>query len=184
MKYRKSERWACKAVGLNRATGQYRPKPKCDEGVRKRLQELAEKRRRWGSPRLHLLLQREGLVRNHKRTERIYRDMGLSLRLRRHRKRRSHLRVVLPLPGRPDERWSMDFVFDQFEDGRRMKCFTIVDEFSRESLAVVPARSITGEDVAMILESIASERGYPGAIVSDNGPEFISRAMDEWAHEH
>ena len=78
----------------------------------------------------------------------------------------------------------MDFVFDQFEDGRRMKCFTIVDDFTRESLAIVPARSITGEDVAMILESIASGRDYPDAIVSDNGPEFTSKAMDEWAHEH
>lgn len=131
-----------------------------------------------------MLLQREGLVQNHKRTERIYKEMGLSLRLKKRKKRRSHLRVVLPLPSGPNERWSMDFVFDQFEDGRRMKCFTIVDDFTRECLALVPARSITGSDVALILDSIASIRGYPKAIVCDNGSEFTSKAMDKWAYDH
>ncbi len=182
--YEISDRRACRVVELSRSTSQYKPQPDGDGAVRERLQELAEKRRRWGSPRLHVLMQREGLIRNHKRTERLYREMGLSLRLRRHKKRRSHLRVVLPLPERPNARWSMDFLFDQFVDGRRMKVMTVVDDFTREALAIMPRRSISGQDVAGILDRVALGRGYPAAIVSDNGPEFTSKALDAWAYEH
>ena len=81
-------------------------------------------------------------------------------------------------------RWSMDFLFDQFVDGRRIKCMTVVDDFTREALAIVPSRSISGQDVTGILDQIADMRGYPGAIVSDNGPEFTSKAMDEWAYKN
>jgi len=182
--YEISDRRACRVMELGRSTSQYKPKPDGDEAVRERLQELAEKRRRWGSPRLHVLMRREGLIHNHKRTERLYREMGLSLRLRRRRKRRSHLRVVLPLPERPNARWSMDFMFDQFVDGRRMKLMTMVDDFTREALVIEPRRSISGQEVADILDRIAGERGYPEAIVSDNGPEFTSKALDAWAYEH
>lgn len=182
--YEISDRRACRVVDLNRSTAQYSPRPDGDGIVRERLNELAERRRRWGSPRLHLLMQREGLVRNHKRTERLYKEMGLSLRLRRHKKRRSHLRVVLPLPDKANARWSMDFLFDQFVDGRRIKCMTVVDDFTREALAVMPRRSISGREVAEILDQIANTRGYPEIIVSDNGPEFTSKAMDAWAYKN
>lgn len=121
---------------------------------------------------------------NHKRTERLYREMGLSLRLRKRKKRPSHLRVVMPAPTRPNERWSMDFVSDQLATGRRIKCFTLVDDCSRESPVIEVSHSITGCHLVEILDRIKEERPLPQVIVCDNGPEFTSKALDEWAHRN
>jgi len=132
---------------------------------------------------IHAVVQREGLVRNHKRTERVYyREMGLSLRLRRRKKRPSHLRVLMDAPDRPNERWSMDFVFDQLRDGRRLKCLTLGDDYTREALEIETGRAIGGKAVVEVLERVTAERGLPAAIVMDNGPEFTGKALDEWAH--
>jgi putative transposase len=122
------------------------------------------------------------LVVNHKRTERLYREMGLSLRLKKRKKRPSHLRVAMPAPSRPNERWSMDFIFDQLSAGRRIKCLTLGDDFTREALALEVGHSLTGGCVVMILDRLAAERGLPATIVMDNGPEFTSAALDSWAH--
>ena len=107
-----SERWACLIVGLCRGSYRYQAKPKNDEAIKKRLRELAELRRRFGSPRLHILLRREGYLINHKRTERLYKEEGLSLRRKTSRKRSSHVRVVMDRPERANQHWSMDFVSD------------------------------------------------------------------------
>lgn len=134
---------------------------------------------------IHAVVQREGLVRNHKRTERVYyRDMKLSLRLRRRKKRPSHLRVLMDAPNQPNEQWSMDFIFDQFVDGRRFKCLTLGDDFTREALEIEAARSIGGKYVVEILDRVTAERGFPQVIVMDNGPEFTGKALDEWAHSN
>jgi len=177
-----SERRACRLTSLHRSTKQYRGKPDQDGELRKRMKELAEQRPRWGSPFLHAVLRREGLVVNHKRTERVYSELGLSLRTRKRKKRPSHIRVVMPEPARPNERWSMDFIFDQLLTGRRMKCLSVGDDFTREALVLEVGHSVTGSDVSDILDRLVEERGAPSSIVCDNGPEFTGAVLDAWAH--
>jgi putative transposase len=135
-----------------------------------------------GAPRLHVLLRREGWAVNHKRVERLYRQEGLSLRRKRRKKAASHLRVVLPAPTRINERWSMDFVTDSLVNGRRFRALTIVDDHSRESVAIESDFSLTGERVARLLDRLEAMRGLPEVITVDNGPEFAGRALDAWAY--
>jgi putative transposase len=176
-----STRRACDLVGLWRATYRYRCK-KADDGVlRQRLKYLAEQRRRFGCHRLHVILKREGLVINHKRTERIYREEGLSLRLKKRKKKIGMVRVKLPEPKRVNQRWSMDFVSDSLCTGRRFRALTVLDDFSRECLAIEVDTSIGGIRVVNTLERLAELRGLPEVITVDNGPEFAGRALDEWA---
>jgi len=106
----------------------YKSKKRDDSEIRQRLKELAHQRRRFGSPRLHILLRREGLVINHKCTERIYREEGLSLRQRKHRKTASVLRIEMPKAEETDHRWSMDFMSDCLHNGRRLRVLTVVDD--------------------------------------------------------
>ncbi len=179
-----SERRACQLMEMNRRTYRRPPSPDRDAELRRRLRELAEERRRFGSPRLHILLRREGLVVNHKRVERVYREEGLSLRLKRRRKRPSHLRVVAPGPTEPNQHWAMDFVSDSLNNGRRMRVLTVVDLWDRRSPCLEPDRSITGERVARMLETLRLKGECPQTIRLDNGPEFTSKALDRWAHEH
>nr|WP_175765588.1 IS3 family transposase [Burkholderia ambifaria] len=179
-----SERRACALIGLNRRTFR-RPVPSdADHEVRQRLRELAQQRPRFGSPRLHVLLCREGLVQNHKRTERLYREEGLSLRLKRRKKRPSHLRVVMPTPAGADESWSMDFVADALVHGRRIRMLTIIDTWNRECPHIEVDFSPTGVRVARVLEQLRQRGRRPNLIQVDNGPEFVSKALDAWAHEH
>lgn len=147
------------------------------------MRELAEQRKRFGSPRLHILLKREGLVINHKRTERLYREEGLALRKKRKRKGAAGARVILPSPKQTNERWSMDFVTDNIITGRRFRALTIVDDYSRECLAIEVDTSLGGRRVVAVLERLAQIRGLPGIITIDNGPEFAGRALDEWAYQ-
>lgn len=180
-----SQRRACSLIGISRNTLRYRSRRKMrDETLRKRMRELSERRRRFGSPRIHVLLKREGLVVNHKRTERIYAEEGLSLRVRKRKKRTAMARVELPSPERPNQRWSMDFVQDQLADGRRFRTLTIVDSFTRECPALEVDTSIGGKRVARVLDRLAFLRGLPEAITIDNGPEFTSNALDEWAYRN
>jgi putative transposase len=179
-----SERRACKIVGLCRNTYRYQAKPKNDDEIRARLRELAQKRRKAGAPMLHSLLRREGHLINHKRTERLYREEGLSLRLKKRKKRISHLRVVMDKPDRLNQHWSMDFVSDSLFSGRRFRVLTIVDDFSRECPALEVDHSLTGSRVTRVLERIALTRGLPEVITVDNGPEFVSKALDLWAYEN
>lgn len=179
-----SERRACVTVGLCRSSHRYQAKPKNDEAIRSRLRELAEQRRKFGAPRLHILLRREGHLINHKRTERLYKEEGLSLRLKKSRKRISHLRVVMDKPERINQHWSMDFVSDSLYNGRRFRVLTVVDNFSRECPVLEADHSLTGKRVSRVLERMALTRGLPEVITVDNGPEFISKALDLWAYEN
>lgn len=155
-----------------------------DQAVRQRLRELAQERPRFGSPRLHVLLRREGLVQNHKRTERLYREEGLSLRKRRRKKRPSHLRVVMPVPDGADQNWAMDFVSDSLANGRRLRMLTIIDVWNRQCPHIEVDFSLTGARVARVLEQLRLQGRCPALIQVDNGPEFVSRALDAWAHRH
>lgn len=170
-------------VGLCRNTFRYKPKPNNDEALRKRLKELSEQKLRYGCGRLHLFLQREGLVVNHKRTERIYREEGLTLRIRRRKKLASQGRVDQPKAMRINELWSMDFVSDALSNGRRIRLLPIIDTYTRECLRIEVDTSIGGQRVANVLSRVGAMRGLPDHIRVDNGPEFISNALDAWAYE-
>ena len=179
----RSIRKACLLVGMARASYDYRPvMAGHDEKLRERMRELAHQRRRFGCPRIHLLLRREGLVVNHKRTERIYREEGLSLRKRKGKKTAAMTRVILRTAERPNERWSMDFVTDSIVTGRRFRALVIVDDYSRECPAIEVDTSLGGRRVVQVLERLAETRGLPEVITIDNGPEFAGKALDEWAY--
>jgi putative transposase len=178
----RSIRKACILVGLSRASYDYRPVERRDEDLREKIRELAHQRRRFGCPRIHLMLRREGLVVNHKRTERIYREEGLSLRKRKRRKTAAMARVILPAPERPNERWSMDFVTDSIVTGRRFRALVIVDDYSRECPVIEVDTSLGGQRVVSVLEKLDEMRGLPEVITIDNGPEFAGKVLDEWAY--
>ena len=177
-----SERRSCKLTGLNRATCRYKPTAKDDGCVRERMRILAVQRPRFGAPRLTVLLRQEFGAVNHKRVERIYREESLQLPRKRGKKRGVSNRAnILIVPGEPNERWSMDFMSDSLCDGRRFRILTIVDDFTRECVAIEVGSGITGERVIRTLEWLKETRGLPGMLVTDNGPEFTSRAMLVWS---
>lgn len=180
-----SERKACSLVGLSRATMRYQSQCSREEHVLKeRIKDLALERRRFGYRRVHQLLRREGTQVNHKKVYRLYREAGLAVRQRKRRKGVMLERQPLRLPASANHTWSMDFVMDALAHGRRIKCLTIVDDFTKECLDIPVAHGISGEQVIRTLECIAAFRGYPKAIRTDQGPEFTSKVLDQWAYEH
>ena len=148
------------------------------------MKELINNNRNMGLPMLHPILRREGLVINHKRTERIYREQNLTIKFRKRSKRVSINRLELAEPIRPNQHWAMDFVQDSLWSGRKFKILTIVDIFGKESLALEADFSINGLRVTRVLEWLIVTRGLPEAITIDNGPEFAGQAMDAWAYQH
>lgn len=175
-----SERRACRLIGFSRMSQRYVGK-KDETIVRKRLKELAQEKRRYGCRRLHILLKKEGLVTNHKKTERLYNEMGLSIRTKKRKKLVNALRLALPLPTRPNQIWAMDFIHDSLREDHRLRCLTIIDVFTRECLAIEVATSIPGKGIVKILDILAERRDAPDTLVVDNGPEFTGRALGEWA---
>jgi len=149
-----------------------------------RIRDVAATRVRYGYRRVHVLLQREGWKVNHKRVYRLYRLEGLSLRFKTRKKRTSRVRVVPPAATAPNQHWSMDFMTDSLHDGRRFRVFTLVDTMTRESPTIVIDRSFSGQRVAEELGRLAGRTGLPKLIYVDNGPEFTSKALDEWAHRN
>ena len=149
-----------------------------------RLRELAAVRVRFGYRRLHVLLQREGWAVNHKRVYRIYGEENLMVRTKKHRKIASQARTPQGQAQLLNEQWSMDFVHDRMEEGRALRVLTVVDNFSRECLALEADRALSGDRVAATLDRVAQGRGYPESIRVDNGTEFYSQAMDRWAYRH
>jgi putative transposase len=149
-----------------------------------RIREIAATRVRYGYRRIHVLLVREGWKINHKRVYRLYCEEGLHLRRKRPRR---HVSAAHREPregaNRPNESWSMDFVSDALFDGRRLRALTVVDNYTRECLAIMVGSGITGEQVADVLGSIGLTRHLPDTIFCDNGPEFISKSLDKWAYE-
>ncbi len=176
-----SERRACKATGFCRMTMRYKTTRGDDDSLRERMKAIARERRRFGYRRLHVLLRREGFEVNHKRLFRLYREERLTVRRRGGRKRAIGTRAPMMIPLRPNERWSLDFVADQMTDGRRFRILAIVDDCTRECLALVADTSLSGVRVARELDRLLAERGRPNMIVSDNGSELTSNAILAWA---
>jgi putative transposase len=179
-----SERRACKIIGCVRMTVRYRSRRPDDAELRVRLRALAHERRRFGYRRLHVLLRREGFKVNHKRLFRLYREERLMVRRRGGRKRALGTRAPMLIPQWPNDRWSLDFVADQFIDGRRMRILVVVDDCTRECLALVADTSISGIRVARELDRLLAQCGKPRMIVSDNGTELTSNAILRWADDH
>jgi putative transposase len=145
---------------------------------------LAEQRRRFGYRRLTVLLRREGLRANHKRVYRVYREEGLAVR--RWRRKRLFRNATTPLPPttRLNQRWTMDFIEDRLVTGRKFRTFNVVDAFSRRGLVSEVDTSLPGSRVVEVLDRLAAQRGRPEEPVLDNGPEFIGRALTQWADAH
>jgi len=175
---------ACRYFGVHRALLRYVPTRAPQEALCARLRELAVAKPRWGSPRLTWRLRREGWAVNHKRIERLVRRERLLVGQRPRRKRAAVTRVPAPVPGRPDERWSMDFVRDTLADGRPYRIWALVDDKTREAPLVLVDRSLPATRVVEALDTLLLVRGRPDAIVCDNGPEFVSLALDQWASDH
>ena len=184
VEYKISERHACRLVGFARSTNRYRArKGERDMVVRARLKELAAKRMRSGYRRLTAMLLREGMKVNHKHVYRLYREERLALRIRQRRRIRWSGLPTNPAASRPNERWSIDFVGDCLSSGKVIRMLTVVDDYTRECLAIEVDTSLGGLRVGRALDRIANERGLPEAIVLDNGPEFRGRALAAWSEE-
>jgi len=179
----RSERKACRLVDLSRSTNRYKESGKDDQELRERMKELAHRHKRYGSPRLHALLKKEGKVKNHKRTERIYAEEGLAIRRKRKKKRIPSLRVPLPEASMPNETWSMDFVHDSCITGTKIKILTVVDDFTRSCPGLLTKSSIPGRGVTEFIDQRAFICGYPGSIRVDNGPEFRGKHFQQWAEQ-
>ncbi len=149
-----------------------------------RITELARTRVRYGYRRIYEILRREGWRINHKRVQRLYALMGLQVKIRRKIKRASHTRVPIAKPETVNEHWSMDFVADMLDNNRRFRILTIVDNFTRECLALSADFSLNAKKVIECLEQVKITRGLPKAITVDNGTEFASRALDIWAYQN
>ncbi len=178
-----SERRACAIVGADRKMVRYRSRRPPDTALRKRLRDLANERRRFGYRRLFVLLRREGEPSGINRIYRLYREEGLTVRKRRARRKAVGTRAPILVEARPNARWSLDFVHDQFACGRRFRILNIMDDVTRECLGAIPDTSISGRRVARELSAIIERRGKPDMIVSDNGTELTSNAILTWCAE-
>ncbi|WP_155258307.1 IS3 family transposase [Bradyrhizobium japonicum] len=178
-----SERRACSIVGADRKMIRYRSSRPPDAVLRGRLRDLANERRRFGYRRLFVLLRREGEPSGINRIYRLYREEGLTVRKRRARRKAVGTRAPILVEARPNARWSLDFVHDQFANGRRFRILNIVDDVTKECLGAIPETSISGRRVARELTAIVQRRGKPGMIVSDHGTEFTCNAMLAWCKD-
>ncbi|MES0003369.1 IS3 family transposase [Mesorhizobium sp. M0051] len=179
-----SERRACSIVAADRKMIRYRSCRPPETELRGRLRDLANERRRFGYRRLFILLRREGEPSEINRIYRLYREEGLTVRKRRSRRRAVGTRAPILVEARPNARWSLDFVHDQFACGRRFRVLNIVDDVTRECLVAIPDTSISGRRVARELTELVARRGKPGMIVSDHGTEFTSNAILPWSKDH
>lgn len=179
-----SERRACRAIGQSRSSQRYvSSKPKKDKALVDRMRALAKKHRRYGYRRIHAILVREGWRANRKKVQRLWRAEGLKVPQKQRKRRRlgttengtQRLRAE-----RRNQVWSYDFTMDQTADGKRLKMMPVVDEFTRECLTIEVERSITAEGVIDTLRQLFRIHGEPEYIRSDNGPEFIAHAVQEW----
>jgi len=179
-----SERRACVALEVDRTSVRYRSSRPDNAAVRARLRELAAVRRRFGYRRLLVLMRREGLVMNHKKFRRLYREERLQVRRRSGRRRALGTRAPMAIPQAPDQRWSLDFLSDAFTDGHRFRILAVVDDFTRACLALIADTSLPGLRAARELDAVITRRGCPAMIVSDNGAELTSITMLCWSQEH
>jgi putative transposase len=178
-----SQRRACEALEVDRSSIRYRTIRAPDVELRKAMKAVASERRRFGYRRIHVMLQRQGIVMNLKKLRRLYSEEKLQVRKRGGRKRALGTRRPMLVPDRPNQRWSLDFVSDSFTDGRRFRVLTVVDDHTRECLALVADTSLSGGRVVRELDAVIARRGRPLTVVSDNGTEFTSMAILRWSQD-
>lgn len=175
-----SQRRACQALTIDRSSIRYKSLRPDDRDLREAMRRVASERRRFGYRRIHVMLAREGIAMNQKKLRRLYREEKLQVRRRGGRKRALGTRRPMVVPDRANARWSLDFVSDAFTDGRRFRVLAVVDDFTRECLALVADTSLSGARVARELDAIIAVRGKPDTIVSDNGTELTSMTILKW----
>jgi len=180
-----SLRRACRVFQAARSSLLYRSVRPSQAPLRQRIRDIAYTRVSYGHRRVHVLLRREGWRVNLKRVYRLYREEGLTLRRKKPKRRRAaQPRQERPAASLPNERWSMDFMSDALADGRRFRVLTVIDTCTRECVALEVATTFRGNDVAQLLTRVGIERGLPTVITVDNGTEFTSRALDQWAYRN
>jgi len=181
-----SERCACQLAGYSRSSlRRRRLRDEADQPLRERLLELASERPRFGYRRLHVMLGREGWTINRKRVYRVYRELGLAVRRKKRKRVAQANRLPRVVPIGPNIQWSMDFMRDTLASGRVFRTLNVVDDATRECLAIEVDTSLSGERTARVLDRVAEKRGaYPSRIILDNGPECTSKALDKWAYLH
>jgi putative transposase len=178
-----SQRRACDILQVDRSSVRYTSTRPDDADLREAMKKVASERRRFGYRRIHVMLERQGIMMNQKKLRRLYREEKLQVRKRGGRKRALGTRRPMLLPSLPNERWSLDFVSDALTDGRRFRVLAVVDDYSRECLALVADTSLSGLRVTRELTELIKHRGKPNMIVSDNGTELTSRAVLKWCQE-
>jgi len=179
-----SQRRACELLGVSRSLLGYRPvRAERDAPAVDAMKRLAHQYPRYGYRRIRIFLKREGHEMSWQRAHRLWKAAGLQLPQRRPRKRVAGSRPRPLPPFAPNSVWAYDFVFDACANGQQLKCLTIVDEFTRECLAIDVAGSIRSRRVIEVLTRLISQRGAPAFLRSDNGPEFVSKAILEWTIE-
>jgi putative transposase len=184
-KFGLKHRRACRVFGLNRFVWWYKPQPDRNVKLRERMRELAAQYPYYGHQMIHDMIRAEWeVIVNHKRTERLYREEKLLLKLRKKKKRLQVVRQPLELPTGLDDVWSMDFIFDRFANDRQLKVLTMVDHYSRSLPDILPSNSIKGADVVRVLERLRLRGRKPKIIITDNGSEFRSRVMRQWVSDH
>ncbi len=180
-----SERRGCRLIGLNRKSCRYRRRRKPDRKLIKRIRQLAMQHPRFGYRRIWALLSRDGVKINVKKVYRLWKQESLGLPKRRPRKRRAKPTIgILPKAEKANQVWTYDFVFDQSLSGKSLKMLTLIDEYTRECLAVEVGVSNKSARVRQILEKVCLEKGFPKMIRSDNGAEFIAQAVNNWLAEN
>ena len=177
-----TERHCLRMVHMSASSLRYQPRPDRNVVLRERIIALAQRHRRYGVGMIHLKLRQSGECVNYKRVERLYRLEKLHIRRRRRKKIPVAERQPLVRPGRANEIWSMDFVFDRIASGRTLKCLAVVDDATHEAVAIVPEHTMGGDHLTRVLDGICSQRGKPAMIRTDNGKEFTGKAMLTWAH--
>ena len=176
-----SERRACATTGSVRSTQRYSSRRQSDHDFRTRLRAIALERPRFGYRRVHTMLLREGFAVGARRTYHVYRQEGLAVRRRRPKRVRNGMRQPLATALHPNFSWSLDFVHDQLADGRRIRTLNVVDDCTRECLAIEVDTSLGGRRVTRVLDELLKRRDKPSRITLDNGPELTSHAVQKWA---
>ena len=178
-----SQRRASEVLRVDRSSVRYQSIRRDDAGLRAAMKQVASERRRFGYRRIHVMLQRQGIVMNQKKLRRLYREENLQVRKRGGRKRALGTRRPMVLPSCANERWSLDFVSDALTDGRKFRVLVVVDDYSRECLTLMTDTSLSGLRVARELTALIARRGPPQTIVSDNGTELTSMAILKWCQD-
>jgi putative transposase len=179
-----SIRRACRVLEFDTSTYHYKSRRPGQAALEHRIKEICQTRVRYGYRRVHVLLRRDGWVLGQNKTRRIYRELGLQLRNKTPKRRvKAKLRDDRKIATRPNETWAMDFVHDQLATGTKLRVLTVVDTFSRFSPAVVSRLTFRGADVVEELERVCRKTGFPATIRVDQGTEFVSRDLDQWAYQ-